>query len=77
MRAQMVPWIGQSVRTFAEVNSLVPKSVYDNPEGTRSFIFEKQLALAPCGVTVVGKRKEGYSEFVIVNMATGCPPGTF
>lgn len=78
MRAQMVPWIGQPVRTFAEVNSLVPDQVYDNPEGTRTFIYRKMLGTgATCGVTAIGKKRENYSEWVIANMATGCPPGTF
>jgi hypothetical protein len=78
MRNDQLAWIGRPVRTFVEVNSLVPTDAYDTPTGSRTFIFRKPGMLGnTCGITIVGKRKEGYSEFVIANMASTCPPGSF
>lgn len=76
-RDQMRAWTGQTARTFGEVNSLVPVSVYDTPSGGRTFIYSKPYPLGSCGITLATKAVPNNSEWVIVNMASTCPPGAF
>ena len=63
-------WLGQPVRAYAEARSLVPETVYDNPDGTRTFMFRHRAPLGSCGVTMIGAPSG--NEFVITRINTTC-----
>jgi hypothetical protein len=75
MIRDMNAWTGRPVRSFADINSLVPIDVHDTPNGERAFIFRKYAPLGSCGITVWGKPQG--DEFVVAHMASTCPPGSF
>ncbi len=68
-------WLGQPVRAYAESRSLVPETVYDNPDGTRTFMFRHRAPLGSCGVTMVATPSG--NEFVIARVNTTCGAQVF
>ena len=68
-------WLGQPVRAYAESRSLTPETVYDNPDGTRTFMFRHPSPLGSCGVTLIGAAAG--SEFLNRRVNTTCGAQVF
>jgi hypothetical protein len=75
VRERLEYWKGQPMREYVEQKSNPPTLVFDNPDGTRTYIYQINSAYGGCGTTF--KTVPHDREFIINSISTTCGPQQF
>jgi hypothetical protein len=66
----MQNWIGHSIREYIEEKSVSPTDAFNNPDGTRTYIFRVENMYGSCGSTF--KTTPSNHEFIITSINSTC-----
>lgn len=70
VRQSLQPYMHKPVRYFSEQQALAPTAVYDNADGSRTYIFNKWR----CGYTIKATGEPG-QPYMVREIISTCPPG--